>query len=465
MTPPASPFISPGHWSYRVLHRLDNAGLFPPGADLARQSIPQEEVAALLALADSTAGTSYLAEFRKEFKAAGRGFVQREVAIGARALKDAYAPGVGYDTLAWTGARALDDDTDFLYGVSIGLTYAPHFALGLNTFTTPAAADGDIESQIIATAGYAGAWLGFRRLGYGTGNGGGLVLNNYLNQSGSFPQFGVFLPRPLHLPLLGPVRFEMHAGEIDNVLNFNGAERAIEPWFWTARGSFEPFGIVRIGINRAMMFGGEGNTPVTFERVLKNIVGIYTDNDESNFANQIISIDFRARVPGVPVTAYLDWGSDDAAGGWWDVPAILAGFEFTHVDSTYDIAVGAEHVQFSRSCCGNSIWYRNAWFRGSWADGEQPLGHPLGGHGREWRLFGNGSLKSGTASGHLALFGRRRRAENILVPAWEGRSIGVGGGADIRITSNIRLLLDGEFESGANDWTTARLSAALRSRL
>ncbi len=463
MTPPASPFISSGHWSHQVLRRLDNAGLLPSGADVARQSIPQEEIAGWLAYADSAAGTRYLENFREEYKAAKRGFVQRQVFVGGRTRDGAVAPGTGYDTANWAGARTLDDDTDILYGVSFGLTYAPHFALAVNSGFAGGEPD-EPETQLIAAAGYVGAWFGFRKLGYGVGNGGGLVVNDYVNQHGNFPQFGVFVPRPLRLPLLGAMRFEMHAGKVDNVLNLNDSERDIEPWFWTARGSVEPFGIVRIGINRGMIFGGDGNTPVTFERVLNNIVGFYTNDGESNFANQVISIDFRVRVPGFPVSAYLDWGSDDAAGGWWDVPAILAGAEFTHVDSTFDIAVGAEHVQFARSCCGNSIWYRNAWFRGSWADGDELLGHPLGGHGAEWRVFGNGSWMRGRVNAHAALFTRRRREENILVPAWAGRSTGIAGGGDVRITANIRLLIGGEFEKGSNDWTAARLSAAARRR-
>ena len=456
MTPPASPFISPGHWSYDVLRRLDSAGLLPTGADLARQAIPQEEIAALFAAADSVAGTTYLPRFRAEFKQPQPKrltALERNLQTGFQWTKDRHAPGIGYDTLNWSGARELDDERDYLYGFRVSAAYAPYLAIGADLISELG------EAQLIATAGYFGAWVGRRPIGYGTGSAGGLVLNARALDGG-----GVFMPRPLRLPLLGPVRFEMHASRIDNVLNFNNSEHDIEPWFWTARGSFEPFGIVRIGINRGMMFGGEGNTPVTFERVLKNIVGIYTDDGESNFANQVISIDFRARVPGVPVTAYLDWGSEDAAGGWWDVPAILGGLEFTHVDSTFDIAVGAEHVQFSRSCCGNSLWYRNAWFRGSWADGDEVLGHPLGGHGREWRVFTSGSASGGRFNAHLAWYARRRRAENVYDPVWTGKSTGLEGRADLGITSALRLILDGELESGAADWTASRLSIALRSR-
>ncbi|HEY0304985.1 MAG TPA: capsule assembly Wzi family protein [Longimicrobiales bacterium] len=454
MKPPASPFVSPGHWSYQVLRRLDNAGRLPRGIDLARQSIPQEEIAALLATADSVAGTAYAAQFRHEFDAPKHGKLTAlgyAVTAGFQWTKDQLAPGIGYDPPNWSGARALDDESEELYGFRVGAALAPYLAIGADLTV-----DGD--AQLIAAAGHLGAWVGRRPVGYATGASGGLVLNPHQLTGG-----GVFLTRPIWLPVLGGVRFEMHASKIDNVLNFNGSEHDIEPWFWTARGSFEPFGILRIGINRGMMFGGEGNTPVTFERIINNVVGFYAEEGESNFANQIISIDFRARVPGMPVTAYFDWGSDDAAGGWWDVPAILAGLEFTHVDSTFDVAVGAEHTQFARNCCSNGIWYRNAWFRGSWADGEDFLGHPLGGHGREWRLFANGSVQGGRFNGRAAIYSRRRREENVLAPEWQGTSTGFQLGADAGITPTIRIIVGGELESGADDWTASRLSVALRS--
>ncbi len=438
-----------------MLRRLDYAGRLPPGADLARQSIPQEEIAALLQAVDHPRARVYFEHFRAEFLAPRTdtvSWLERASVLGYERTDGNHAPGVGYDSIAWSGARPLEDESKGRAGVRVGAALAPHFAAAI--MTDVGAID---ELQLNATAGWLGAWLGRREIGYGMGEGGGLVLNqNRLDAA------GVFLTRPLRLPLLGAARFEMHVAQIENVLNLNGVQRDIEPWFWTARGSIEPFANFRIGINRGMMFGGEGNLPITFERVAENIIGIYTSEDESNFANQVISLDFRYRLPFAPLAAYLDWGSDDAAGGWWDVPAIMAGIEYAVVDSAYDVAFGAEHLQFSGTCCSNSIWYRNAWFRGSWANGENMLGHPLGGHGREWRLFANGGWGAGTMMANAAVYARRRRAENILVPAWQGKSTGVRAGAELAPGRTVRLLLDGEIEWGEGDWRTARLSAALR---
>jgi hypothetical protein len=452
VNPPASPFIS-RHWSLELLRRLDHAGLLPAGSDVARKSIPQEEIAALLATVDTTAGSSYLLRFRQEFKPARRDRwtqAERSYEIGYRYTKGMFAPGIGYDSIAWSGARSIPDDGDLVASLRLAALRAPHIAALLDLRPHH-----DSELQLILNAGYFGGWLGRRALGYGTGNGGGLVLNAH-----TFEGFGVFLARPLRIPVLGATRFEMHVSKVDNVLNLNNDQHDIEPWFWTARGSLEPFGHLRIGINRAMMFGGEGNTPVTFERVAKNIIGIYTDNAENNFANQIISVDLRMRIPALPVVAYLDWASDDGAGAAWDVPAVLGGVELVTVSATRDFAIGVEHIQFSHSCCSNSIWYRNAWFRGSWADGEDLLGHPLGGHGREWRAFSNGSFGSGRVAVNAAFYLRRRGTENTLAPAWLGRSTGVRADLEWAFSPANRLRLASEGEWGAADWRTYRVSAS-----
>jgi hypothetical protein len=58
--------------------------------------------------------------------------------------------------------------------------------------------------------------------------------------------------------------------------------------------------------------------------------------------------------------------------------------------------------------------------------------------------------------------GIRRRAENLYAPDWEGKSTGLRAGAEIAPTHFLRLILDGEAEWGADDWSAARLSASLR---
>lgn len=443
--PSASPFVPPDHWSYRVLRRLDHAGQLPRGADVARHTIPQEEIAQLLS------STPYIDRFREEFADPRNRRLSASAEVGYRVSENQVAPGSGYDLQNWSGAREIENDSDFLYAPRTAFLATSWLAAALGTQR-----DSDLEAQLIVAGGHAGVWVGQRELGYGTGQGGGLVVENNDLVGG-----GVYLTRPLRLPLIGPTRFEMHLSKIDNEFNDGTSQAEIEPWFWTARGSFEPIANLRIGINRGMMFGGEGNLPVTFNRVAENIIGIYTDDGESSFANQVISVDFRYRIAR-GLTAYLDWGADDAAGGWFDVPAILGGVEFVRVDSTYDVAVGIEHLTIARMCCFNSIWYRNAWFRGSWADGEEILGHPLGGNGREWRIFANGGSLNQKLLASGAVFVRRREEENLFVPERAGKSTGVELSGDFALSSSLRITGDVLFESGQTGWNSTRANAALR---
>src|SRR5690606_1243413 len=87
-------------------------------------------------------------------------------------------------------------------------------------------------------------------------------------------------------------------------------------------------------------------------------------------------------------------------------------------------SVGVEYTEFAASCCGNPEWYRHWSFPGSWATGDQPLGHPLGGHGSELLLLTETHLLDARLRLHGRFFVRERGIENLYVPGREGRSRG-----------------------------------------
>ncbi|HUP88761.1 MAG TPA: capsule assembly Wzi family protein, partial [Longimicrobiales bacterium] len=347
------------------MRRLDAAGRLPSGSDVARRSIPQEEIAALFEHAQQ-----YLDEFRAEFPAkralsAKTSYTYRTGQVNA---------GTGYD-MFWSGAKPVPDHKQLDASLRAAFN-AERFAA--SAMLTRATLE---ELQLIASTKYVGVWLGRRELGQETGHGGGLVVDWHRFSGGGF-----YLTRPVNVPLLGPVRFESSLAKVRNRLNLNGQENPSKPFFWFARGSFEPIEAFRIGINRAMMFGGEGNLPITFNRLFNNIVGLsYTKDGEFSFASQVLSVDGQLH-PNVdwPLQLYLEWGVEDAAGAWWHEPGLLGGVE---VGITRDIIIGMERADIAKDEGRNSVWYQNAWFQGSWADDGVLLGHPLGGHGREWRAF------------------------------------------------------------------------------
>ncbi|MGQ0560345.1 MAG: capsule assembly Wzi family protein [Gemmatimonadota bacterium] len=362
--------------------------------------------------------------------------------------------GIGYDTV-WTGARPLDDERDgeaVVRGSVTGPFYAA--AAGIEGGRVD-------ELQLVLATGILGLWAGRRQLGYASAHGGGIVLD-----AARFDAIGGFVRRPLRLPLLGATRFETHLSRIDNVLNRDGVERNTEPWFWTARAAFEPHARLRIGINRGMIFGGEANVPVTAGRLLKNLIGIYSDREgEDSFAAQIVSVDvrYRLRTGALPIALYLDWGADDASGAWWDVPGIVGGIEVSTLPHA-DVSFGVERTEFVRNFTNNSNWYQNAWFRGSWADDGRVLGHPLGGHGKEWRVFVAGGSAPRGISADLAVYSRWRGVQNLFAPQRQGSSAGAAIAADARVNRALRLVLSGEIERGreADAWTAARGRAGIR---
>lgn len=455
----ASPFLPPDHWSYAVLRRFDAAGLLPPGSDLARQGIPQAEIDSLLAFAageDSAGiGAQYLRKYRQELTARSSNIPHFNVSTLAayHVTEDQLLAGVGVDTF-WVAGEETEDERGASALLRSSLA-SPYFGGAIAVSNRRVS-----ELQAVLASSTVGLWAGRRQLGFGTAHSGGIVTDD-----ARLDAIGVFLARPLSLPVVKHIRFEMHVSQIDNVLNFGGVERATEPWYWTGRGSFELHPRFRVAVTRGMMFGGEGNLEVTAARVFKNLIGVYTSDDENSFANQMFSVDLRYRPPtgSLPVALYLDWGSDDAAGGWWDVPAIIGGAEISLLP-TRDFGFGVERVEFLRNVTNNSHWYQNSWFRGSWADEGRALGHPLGGHGVEWRVFANGGLPARGISFDAAAFTRNRRRQNIFAPPRQGSSVGAVFNTDARLNSSLRLVINAELEHGeGNDnWTAVDARAGLR---
>lgn len=452
-----TPFLPADHWSHRVLRRLDVAGLVPSGSDIGRSSMPQEEMAALLAFAagNDTTGpaASYLHRFREEFTPAREdGWTRFDAsALGMYSVgEDQVRAGIGYDTV-WTGARPVDDqsDIDGLIRTAVGSRH-----LGGALVVT---SDGVEELQVVLATGAVGVWGGRRELGYATAAGGGILMNK-----ARLDGIGVFLTRPLNVPLFGHLRFEMHGAKIDNVLSLNGTQQAVEPWLLTGRASLQPHARLTIGMNRGMIFGGEGNLPVTAERVLRNLFGFSNAKGEYSFANQLASLDFRYRPPtgALPLVVYLEWGTEDLSGAWWHVPGISAGVEMSALPRR-DVSVGLERTEFKRNWF-NSHWYQNAWLRGGWADDGIILGHPLAGHGVEWRLFASGGSARGVTA-DAAIYRRHRRAQNLFAPERRGLSAGGEVTAEARLNARMRLHISGDVEHGSeSDWTAASARAGVR---
>jgi hypothetical protein len=120
----------------------------------------------------------------------------------------------------------------------------------------------------------------------------------------------------------------------------------------------------------------------------------------------------------------------------------------------------ATYMGPKRECC-NTHWYRNVFFRGSWSKDNVPMGHPLGGHGKEVAL----NLGADEAAARLRWRGRvvlrDRGAANIYSPEREGRSVAGRLGLAWRVR-NTEASLTGELEDGEN-WRATSLRAGVRA--
>jgi hypothetical protein len=210
------------------------------------------------------------------------------------------------------------------------------------------------------------------------------------------------------------------------------------------------------------MFGGEGNEPTTLRKVLAVILIDHAVLGSSNYENQVASVDGRFRLPGpLPMEAYLEWGFEDTAGAWAQVPGVIGGLTLPALPGLPAVGLGAQYSTYRHSCCDNPPWYRHAVFAEGWTADGRLLGDPLGGEGREWRI--RAEAAPGRASVRLRVdgFSRARGEENLFAPEWEGNSLGGAAKLEMDAARGLRLRFDGERESGEDGWSRSEASAAL----
>lgn len=463
----ASPFLAPDHWAVAAVRRLHVLGLLDEEFPWGERSLTREEVADALhqAVTRSTQGTGrswaalaagYQERFAEEHplsvaRSAGQGWDGGAVEAGVDVHQGGLLAGVGYgkDGIPWDPPRPLDDR----FGPSVAVRAAgrPSGWLALSLDGGWDGQDAVLnQAQIVTRWRSVTFWAGRVTPGYGYGTHGGLVLRGI----GRFDGGGFFLADPVRLPWylkhVGPIHFETG-------LSRPGANGPIaDPWFWWARGSVSPHPRVSLGVSRAAFFGGEGNAPITPWSVLLLIVGQYGGGG-STFEDQVVAVDLAYRVPGpVPLLAFIEWGFEDAAGAWIQVPGIHAGVEAAAVPGVPELAVGAEGTYFGRSCCGNPIWYRHMFFLGGWTDTGVPLGHPLGGHGVEGALYGRWDGFRARLRTRANVFVRDREVENVYAVDREGRSAGAELALNWRLRQHVEIGASMMLECG-DDWTELRM--------
>lgn len=469
----AEPYAPAQHWSREALRRLAGAGLVDVSWVTAPWPLGRARIAALFAEAAAAAAEAgdagaaelaraSLARFREEFPEPERGGVSFSGALtagwqgergGLLAGSMEWEDGVGW---VYPGPRALPAAGSGVVEGRLDVSVAGWLsASALPRWTESGVAAG--EAYVAARAGGVEAWLGRRALALGPAPGGGVVLSDAAAFDG-----GAVAPSGEGLRLPGPLRV---LGPMRPVLLLARMERSGDvrrPWFTGMRVGFAPSSSFSFGFNRAALFGGAGNEPVTARRILLMMIGLTdTDGKDSDFENQVASMDAALRVSpaGVPLLLHAEWGFDDMGFGWTNVPGVVAGIEAAALPGAPGVSVGLEHAWFAGHCCGNPPWYRHGALGEGWTDRGVPLGHPLGGHGRETALSlrvaapARGAFVSGRA------YVRHRGEENLFAPDRAGASVGAALRGVVWARRGVRLHADAELERGEG-WTGWRASLA-----
>jgi hypothetical protein len=467
----AAPYLEPTHWAHTALRRAAAFGLIGDEMERGTWSLDRLEAVALLERAAERAqgqGAAFArileaqaARLRAELPSA----TARLAGESVRALTESTV-GVGYDRrtgdvlTALGGPPFIEEEPTPVADVSdpFATLDLVHYGGRWATRIQTAALIGEMrvgEAYGLASVGAVEFWLGWRHLRLGPGTD-AVVLSGAPSLGGGGIETDAFR-LPWFLDALGPVRARMALVQMREVAPFE------HPWLWVLRASLQPHPRVAVGLNRAAMVAATDQTREEFvKQLLFVLVGKHGEGELNEQDNQIASVDLSYRPPlgPVPLMLYVEWGLEDSAGAWRDVPGVVAGAYLAAAPGAPWLGLNVEAATFSESCCGNPWWYRHRGFLGGWTEQRRPLAHSLGGHGTEWSARADASALAGRVEADLRLYVRDRREENLFSHLRLGGSTGGRVGVSALGWWDMRVGLSGEHERGS-DWSRTELDLTL----
>lgn len=468
LSPAASPFLAADHWSHGALSRLHGAGLLPEGHyDPGSRSVTRLEAmrgferAAEAAVERSPEwaprARAYRDRLAEEFPhtarrihaaaAGAEGSVMGGVRVRRNELLARHEPEAG----AESRPVPLGDMDRAVGGVEIGLD-APLGPLTFAAHVGGAAEGGQVrasEAYGVLVWGSAGLWAGRRHVGFGASDGGSVTLGHGV----SFDGAGLFLADAVRLP---GVLTHLGALGLETFLSRIARTGSVEsPWFLGIRGSIAPHPRLRLGLTRGVFFAGESELvpDPTFDRLLKVVVGIDTaDPPPENFENHTASADlwFAPPLGALPLVLYGEWGVQDLTAQRTEMPAFVFGTRVEGFPGATWLRIGVERATFSQPFASRRPWYDHRVF-GTWTDGGTALGHPLGGVGRESRIYAGVDPLDARLRLEARGFRRWRGEGNLFAPERLGSSRGFEATARWRLAAPLEIELGGALERG-DDW-------------
>ena len=386
--------------------------------------------------ADARAAQALWERFVEEFPAtagalAGTGVtgIRGEIALGwgYESRRGERAPGFAdWIQNGGTGPVGLPASSDLAGGLTWAGGVGPYLAGELSPRRSRGVWKGS-EGYAVIRVRDAGLWLGRRSLDYGPGEGGGIVLNPTAAFNGGGITIGA-TRLPWILRYAGRVRFEGFLSEVDSSLAVK------HPWVMVNHASASPHRRLLVGLTHGAIFAGSGRPAFNARNFLAMVtLGRATKGSATaEFENQLLSGEIRY-VPPLgrwPLELFLEWGTEDNQGAWYQVPATQFGARLAAVPGLPALSLGVERTEFEPPCsdCGNqgfgSNWYRHYIYKAGWAVDGALLGHPLGGNGVEWLAHAHADLRDARLRADARLYRRERDAFNIFAPDLAGRSIG-----------------------------------------
>ncbi len=459
--PPASPLLPPDHWSVRAAERLHELGLAPDWLP-AQRAAPLWVVGHTLAAAAECAergapswaslAKAWAARFAVEFPRAsapepGVRIAGAAVGLGAQLghLREPMplAPGPGFVALTAPGDAAVGE-------ASAAVLLGDHLAAGARLHASTW--DLDVPSaELVGALGPLALSVGRGPIGYGPNEVGAVVA------SGAAPLDRIELSTsgPVRLPgfldILGDFAFDAAA------VRFRETRHPYDPLLWEFQLQWRPHPRLTLGAIRGVMFGGKNWEGIPTHDIPLSLLGIKNFNE-----NNVYSVSARYLLPTeglLPLTAKVEWGSDDNPGAAVQWPGLVAGLSAPMLGGL-PAALGVEYAYFGKGPFGYHDpfgWYAHGQYTGGWVTGQTPLGDPMGGNGRALRITGAADLWDARLRLSGVGFVQDRSLDNLYAPAAAGRSVGGRGEAELRL-DRWAVTLRGGYERGEQGWSRGDLT-------
>jgi hypothetical protein len=464
-----SALLPPQHWAVRAATRLDGVGLVT-GYLPANQAAPMYMVWAALdegarrAETERPAMAALARGWKEKFQQEWRGIDEKGLLrfLGAQASAGYRYDGVtpepaAIPPAAWS-LTPPDESTPFLAAEVAG-ALSDNLALLVAPVGTAWQVKwaGELVTGIgpvSLSVGRAPGQTGFASPGGGVVFGGEALRDRVA--------FQIYRPVDIYIGLL---TFDLSLGIV------GAPHQAPNTLLWEWSLQYQPVPRLTFALQSGIMMGGDAfeqrsrvqppSGPFTFGDFLKAIA-YEGDGPENN----IMSISVRWRLPTeswVPLTVYLDWGGDDAGGAGLAFPGIDFGVFIPSLPFAPEVSVGIEASFFGEFCTDRSggtfcredplNWYTHAY---SWTLGDPPLGHRMGGNGRELFLYAAADLLDARLLVRGDAFLRDRVPVNLYAPY-----TGTSGGFDLQATWRVgigEVGVNGRFEAGSG-WTAGGAGA------